>query len=167
MRVSGDIFRSWKQIRRCRVNASTAPICATRLWRSDPDCALVHNIPLSVYNAGGDLSNARTDVTRDEFIYLLTAALTAGSAKFLGDPLTELEPDELQLLHKFLHIELRNVRFTEADFSVAEARDLKGRHYRILFNTGDQPPCAPLICAAGPPCAITGPTSGCRWRTAG
>lgn len=139
MRVSGDIFRSWKQIRQVSCECFHRAYMRDRLWRSDPDCALVHNIPLSVYNAGGDLSNARTDVTRDEFIYLLTAALTAGSAKFLGDPLTELEPDELQLLHKFLHIELRNVRFTEADFSVAEARDLKGRHYRILFNTGDQP----------------------------
>lgn len=139
MRVSGDIFRSWKQIRQVSLECFHRTYMRDRLWCNDPDCALVHNIPLSVYNAGGDRSDAKTAVTRDEFVYLLTAALAAGSAKFLGDPLPELDAEELRLLHKFLHIELRNVRFTEADFSAAEARDLKGRHYRILFNTTDRP----------------------------
>ena len=59
----GDIFRSWKQIRQVSLECFHRTYMRDRLWCNDPDCALVHNIPLSVYNAGGDRSDAKTAVT--------------------------------------------------------------------------------------------------------
>jgi alpha-galactosidase len=137
MRVSTDISRNWRTVKQVSIECFNRAYQNDIMWKNDPDCAVIKDLSLSLFDPAAAINNENSKLTEDEKIYHLTSLLAVRGLKFFSDRMCELSKDDFLLLQKVIDINFCKIVFLMDDFSIAMSKEKNGINYVLFFNNSD------------------------------
>lgn len=137
MRTTGDIYRRWDVFDVLAKECFCRNWQHQRLWINDPDCVVLANVDQVLIGPDGEERGTGSQITEAEFAYHRAHILASGGAVLSGDALTEIGPEHMAQLKRFLPLPDQAARFDDHTFVIG--RQTRGdEHIVSIFNREEE-----------------------------